>query len=376
MTVETTKRSATIVSNDLVFAQDVGKILKANGYSVNSFTDVEQAKDQRDLDCLILDRPFSKNLKTLVCEFNETFLNCHILVCCHSRDLKASSEVLSFLNVDTIRKPISQIELELRLMRMNLHQRAIRELEDSSQFIRQISDLNPELIYLFDPETGNTEYLNQSLRETVGCGPIGLKPKDKLYFYSLMDPEKRNDICELLRRQWSYNPYGDYVHTKYRIKVSNGKWRWIHTRETWFRSEIEGVPDQILGVAQDITDTHALNETASWMAAIVNSSEEAIIGKTLDGKIVSWNAAAELLYGYSLEEVIGQNISVLLPDDHRDDVAEIMQSIRRREKTERYQTRRRHKDGNILKVSLNISPVIDANNNLLGASTIAHSVLS
>lgn len=374
MTVETFKRTATIVSSDLVFAQDVGKLLQANGFAVNSFTDVEQAKDQRDLNCLILDRPFARNLKSLICEFNETFLNCHILVCCHSKELKESSEVLSFLNVDTIRKPIVQIELELRLMRMNLHQRALKELRDSSRFIRQISDLNPELIYLFDPETGTTEYLNRSLRETVGCAPTGLEPKDNLYFHSLMDPASRKSIAEQIRCQWSKAALGVYVHAEYKIKDSNGKWRWIHARETWFRSEIEGVPDQILGVAQDITDTHALNETASWMAAIVNSSEEAIIGKTLDGKIVSWNAAAELLYGYSFEEVIGQNISMLVPCDQPNDVPAILAKLKDRKKTERYQTIRKSKSGHSIQVSLNVSPVIDQHDNLIGASTIAHAV--
>lgn len=117
----------------------------------------------------------------------------------------------------------------------------------------------------------------------------------------------------------------------------------------------------------------ALPATA-WLAAIVESSGDAIISKTLDGTITSWNGAAERLFGYRAEEVIGQHISILAAPGHEHEMAAIIERVRRNERVEPYETRRRRKDGSLIHVSLTVSPILDENGEVMGASKIARDI--
>lgn len=117
----------------------------------------------------------------------------------------------------------------------------------------------------------------------------------------------------------------------------------------------------------------ALPATA-WLAAIVESSGDAIISKTLDGVITSWNGAAERLFGYEADEVIGRHIAILAAPDHEQEMVAIIERIRRNERVEPYETRRRRKDGRIIHVSLTVSPILDDNGHVVGASKIARDI--
>jgi PAS domain S-box-containing protein len=110
------------------------------------------------------------------------------------------------------------------------------------------------------------------------------------------------------------------------------------------------------------------------LAAIVESSDDAIIGKTLDGIITSWNAGAERLYGYTAAEVIGQSIEVLVPAERPDDLPQIFQRLRRGERIEHYETRRVSKDGAHLDISLSVSPIKNESGEVMGASAIARDI--
>jgi PAS domain S-box-containing protein len=113
---------------------------------------------------------------------------------------------------------------------------------------------------------------------------------------------------------------------------------------------------------------------ASRLAAIVESSDDAIIGKTLDGIVTSWNAAAERLFGYRAEEMIGQPISRLVPEDRLDDLPQILQTIRSGGRVDHFETERIRRDGQRLFVSLTISPIRDETGRIVGASKIARDV--
>ena len=113
---------------------------------------------------------------------------------------------------------------------------------------------------------------------------------------------------------------------------------------------------------------------AQRLAAIVESSADAIIGKTLDGTITEWNPAAERLYGYSAEEAVGRPVTMLFPPDREEESMEILERIRRGERIQSLETIRLHKDGYALEVSLTISPIHDEDGTILGASTIARDV--
>src|SRR2546428_7863310 len=111
-----------------------------------------------------------------------------------------------------------------------------------------------------------------------------------------------------------------------------------------------------------------------FLAAIVDSSDDAIIGKTLDGTIVSWNPGAERLYGYTPDEAIGRPISIIVPAEHPDELPQILDRLTRGERIEHYRTTRVTKDGERITVSATISPVRDASGTIIGASAIARDV--
>ncbi len=110
------------------------------------------------------------------------------------------------------------------------------------------------------------------------------------------------------------------------------------------------------------------------LAAIVDSSEDAIVSKTLDGIITTWNASAERLFGYTAKEAVGQHISLIIPPNRRDEEITILAKIRRGERIEHFDTVRVHKDGAALDISLTISPVRDATGKIVGASKIARDI--
>jgi PAS domain S-box-containing protein len=112
----------------------------------------------------------------------------------------------------------------------------------------------------------------------------------------------------------------------------------------------------------------------SRLAAIVESSGDAIIGKTLDGTIISWNAGAERLYGYPPDEILGKNVSLLIPDDREETFPHILEQVRRGSQIEIHEATRKRKDGSFVDVSLAVSPIRDKSGAIVGASTIARDV--
>jgi len=115
-------------------------------------------------------------------------------------------------------------------------------------------------------------------------------------------------------------------------------------------------------------------DAAAWLVAIIESSGDAIISKDLNGIIQSWNKGAENTFGYTADEAIGMPVTMLMPPDRVDEEPGILARIRRGERLEHYETIRRHKDGRLLDISLSVSPIVDADGNVIGASKIARDV--
>src|ERR1039458_5134519 len=115
-------------------------------------------------------------------------------------------------------------------------------------------------------------------------------------------------------------------------------------------------------------------DSTKLLASIVGSSDDAIISKTLDGVITTWNKAAERIYGYQAAEIIGHSISLLMPSDRANEMVETLDRIRTGERVGPYQTTRRRKDGTTIAISLTVSPVHDAAGRIVGASTIARDI--
>jgi PAS domain S-box-containing protein len=126
--------------------------------------------------------------------------------------------------------------------------------------------------------------------------------------------------------------------------------------------------------AHDITDQKRALAEGRLLAAIVSSSDDAIVSNDLNGIVTSWNAAAERLYGYAPEEVIGRPVSILAIAGHEHDMAGILERIRRGERVEHYETQRRHKDGSAVDISLTVSTIYDGRGRIVGASKIARDI--
>ncbi len=144
--------------------------------------------------------------------------------------------------------------------------------------------------------------------------------------------------------------------------------------EQWLATDIYPSSDGVVILFRDITDRKQAQQQLRRMAAIVESSEDAILSKDLDGTITSWNAGAERLFGYKAEEIVGQPVSRLMPPERRADMREILEKIRRGERIEHYETVRLKKDGTPVPVWLSVSPIKDESGNIVGASKIARDI--
>jgi PAS domain S-box-containing protein len=139
-------------------------------------------------------------------------------------------------------------------------------------------------------------------------------------------------------------------------------------------TDAAGKVDGWIASLLDITEQSRAVQAREQLASIVESSGDAIVSKTLDGVIVSWNSAAQSLFGYAAEEVIGKPITILIPAELQDEEPKILERIRRGESLDHYETIRQRKDGSRLPVSLSVSPVKDAHGAIVGASKIARDI--
>lgn len=127
-------------------------------------------------------------------------------------------------------------------------------------------------------------------------------------------------------------------------------------------------------VTRNLTESKSAEQRLRSLASIVESSDDAIVSKNLDGIIANWNRGAERIFGYTSEEAIGQPITMVIPADRQSEEREILTRIRRGERIDHYETIRRRKDGSLIVVSLSVSPVRNAEGQIIGASKIARDI--
>jgi len=132
----------------------------------------------------------------------------------------------------------------------------------------------------------------------------------------------------------------------------------------------DGVVVGVSGVHRDVTEQREMFETAQRLARIVENSDDAILSTTLDGSIMSWNAAAERMYGYTSQEIIGKSLSLLVPEDRTDEITAVSAKIQAGRPVEHFATERVRMDGTVFPVSLTVSPIRDAGGAIVGTSVI------
>ncbi|MGX9390493.1 PAS domain S-box protein [Nitrobacteraceae bacterium UC4446_H13] len=166
---------------------------------------------------------------------------------------------------------------------------------------------------------------------------------------------------------------GEKCILEYRVVSRDGTIHWLEVHGQCLYDET-GKPWRMPGVAVDISDRKRAELASARLAAIVESSDDAIISKDLDGIITSWNVGAERLFGYSAEEVVGKPITILMPDDRQDEEPAILARLRKGERIDHFETIRRRKDGSLADLSLTISPIMDNEGHIIGASKIARDI--
>jgi len=209
----------------------------------------------------------------------------------------------------------------------------------------------------------------QTLRESVIVALNALKNAQVNYrraFGILTDVGAVNShgVVALRREQSAY----DQAVKQYTNAVN----AWLTIEEFGARRAVKAGPDTAVPTTIRKVPRRRAEELGT--TAIVEASYDAIIGKTLDGTIVSWNRGAEKIYGYKAEEMLGRSISEPMPPDRPDEFSAIMKALRRGQHIESYETTRVHKDGHLIDVSVTISPVRNNAGIVVGASVVAQDI--
>ena len=178
---------------------------------------------------------------------------------------------------------------------------------------------------------------------------------------------------QFMRDMWTTITQGRVWKGEIRNKAKDGMYYWVGTTIVPFFNE-QGKPRQYIAIRTDITARKQAEELLARQAAIIESSDDAIVSKTLDGMIMSWNRGAEKLFGYPAREAIGQPVLMLFPPERLAEEKDILTRIARGESVDHYETVRVRKNGKRLEVSVTISPIKDGRGRIIGASKIARDI--
>ncbi|HKY94323.1 MAG TPA: PAS domain S-box protein, partial [Kiloniellales bacterium] len=250
---------------------------------------------------------------------------------------------------------------------------AAKLLGDSGALeLQSVLDKLPAAAYTCDAE-GLITYFNRRAVEIWGREPRLNDPADRYcgsfrLFSAKTGEPLRHEECWMalaLRDKRGYN--------RQEIIIERPDGRRVHALA--HANPITDPAGKLIGALNiliDLSDSQRAEQQAqTWaarLAAIVESSEDAIVGKNLDGIITSWNQAAERMYGYTAEEAVGRSIMLVIPEERRDEETQILARLRRGERVSHFETVRRHRDGRLLDVSLTISPIRGPDGSVIGAS--------
>jgi PAS domain S-box-containing protein len=213
-------------------------------------------------------------------------------------------------------------------------------------------------------------YWSQENYRLLGFDPEEGIPSNEA-FYERIHPEDRERVRrEVFLERPEEGPHFDM---EFRIVLPGGAIKYVHSTGHPVRN-ISGDLLEYVGTSIDVTERKRGEQATRLLAAVVESSHDAIVSKNLDGIITSWNTGAERLFGYAAEEAVGQNITLIIPPDRRDEERAIVEQLTRDERIDHFETVRMRKDGSLLDVALTISPMKDAAGRIVGASKMARDI--
>jgi PAS domain S-box-containing protein len=239
-----------------------------------------------------------------------------------------------------------------------------KELKRSERRYESLFGHNPDGVYSLDLE-GKVLTANAAAEKITGYRAEELHQERFADFVIEEDSGRASHYFE--RAVWG-------EAQNYEIAITNKEGRRVEVNVTSIPIVVDDEVVGIYGITKDVTKRKQAEEDRARLAAIVESSDDVIIGKTLEGIITSWNQGAERIYGYSAEEAVGQPISMLVPPERPNEIPLILESIRRGKKVDHFETVRVAKDGRKLEISLTVSPIRNAAGDIVGASTIARDI--
>jgi len=258
--------------------------------------------------------------------------------------------------------------------------RAEDALSRREEEFRSMADAMPQLVWMADPD-GYVHWFNQRWYEYTGTTP---DQNCGWGWRSVHDPQGLEQVLT----KWNASlASGDPFEMVSRLKDKSGEYRPFLTRAVPLRDPV-GAITRWFGTSTDISGEFEIRreiqnsqaklqealDASQRLAAIVESSDDAIIGKNLNGIVTSWNPCAERMFGYTAEEMIGQSVRKIIPQDVFADEDRIMSAVARGERTEHFETVRKRKDGENIEVSLTLSPVCDEGGNIVGVASISRDV--
>ena len=211
----------------------------------------------------------------------------------------------------------------------------------------------------------NAVALSPQYRQAFGQPPLSYSE-----WMKLIHPDDRERVravaCENLEQARGWE-------AEFRVLWPDGSVHWMLSKASMILGE-DRQPERMVGVSLDITDRKQAEEQRSHLAAIVESSDIAIISESIDGVIESWNRGAETLYGYKAEEVVGRHISLLIPPDRLNRTSLVLERLGCGERIEHFEAIRVRKDGHLVPVLLALSPIRDSTGVVVGISAIARDI--
>jgi PAS domain S-box-containing protein len=248
-------------------------------------------------------------------------------------------------------------------------QRKIAEdsLKESQEIFSSVAKYAPIPIAIIEPD-GRYQFVNQKFIEIFGYDLNDFKTGKEWFSLAYPDPAYRKKIIATWKSDLEASRYGQQRPETFTVRCKNGV-----DREIIFRPVTLSDNKQCI-VYEDITEQRAAEQVRKLLSSIVETSPDAIITKKIDGTIISWNQAAERLYGYRKDEIIGRNISMIIPQERQGELAEIFTRIKNGESPVNLETLRVRKDGKTIDVAVTISPITDEAGIVIGASTIARDI--
>jgi len=280
-----------------------------------------------------------------------------------NEELAASNEEHEVTNEELAAANYELTDIQQRLVDTNV------ELETSSSRLRMAIESTQLGTWDYNPSTGEL-YWSKECRDIYGI-PLDLPATFEL-FAELIHPEDQDWVKEKIANSVQPDKKEPY-DLNYRInRYDNGETRWIKVKGTIYFENEQAV--RFIGTVLDITEMKLAQEESSRLAAIIASSDDAIISKTLESIITSWNGSAERMFGYAAEEMIGESIYKLIPEDRLDEEPIILSRLKSGERVEHFETKRLTKGGHQIDVSVSVSPIKDNDGNIIGLSKIARDI--